>query len=178
MFCPKCSQQQTSDEARFCSRCGFQLGVVKALLSADEMAATGEAARLDPVQRIKDKTIGAFQMFLSALLMAALTVDMPRSSSFRIIMLTIAWLLLTLLLNIRPLVRYFFPRRAADASAPLTSSDTETDALLTRVDTSFAALPSATSIPIAKLAGRRGDTTEVVEPPSVTERTTNLLNRQ
>ena len=35
MFCPKCSQEQISDETRFCSRGGFQLNVVKALLAEE-----------------------------------------------------------------------------------------------------------------------------------------------
>lgn len=38
MFCPQCGQQQLSDAARFCSRCGFQLAAVSGLL------ATGGAA--------------------------------------------------------------------------------------------------------------------------------------
>ena len=35
MFCPKCSQSQTSDEMRYCSRCGFPLATVGLLLSND-----------------------------------------------------------------------------------------------------------------------------------------------
>lgn len=35
MYCPRCSQQQVTDDASFCSRCGFQLGVVKELLVTD-----------------------------------------------------------------------------------------------------------------------------------------------
>jgi hypothetical protein len=33
MFCPQCGQQQVSEETRFCSRCGFQLGLVSQLLA-------------------------------------------------------------------------------------------------------------------------------------------------
>lgn len=33
MFCPRCSQQQISEETRFCSRCGFPLGLVSEILS-------------------------------------------------------------------------------------------------------------------------------------------------
>jgi hypothetical protein len=33
MFCPQCGQQQVSVETRFCSRCGFQLGLVSQLLA-------------------------------------------------------------------------------------------------------------------------------------------------
>jgi len=32
MHCPRCGQQQISDQAKFCSRCGFQLGIVSELL--------------------------------------------------------------------------------------------------------------------------------------------------
>jgi hypothetical protein len=32
MHCPRCGQQQISDQTKFCSRCGFQLGIVGELL--------------------------------------------------------------------------------------------------------------------------------------------------
>ena len=32
MHCPRCGQQQVSEETKFCSRCGFQLGIVSELL--------------------------------------------------------------------------------------------------------------------------------------------------
>lgn len=33
MHCPRCGQQQISEETKFCSRCGFQLGLVAELLA-------------------------------------------------------------------------------------------------------------------------------------------------
>ncbi|HQU85655.1 MAG TPA: hypothetical protein PKY59_21145 [Pyrinomonadaceae bacterium] len=33
MHCPNCGQQQVSNEIRFCSRCGFQLGLVAEILA-------------------------------------------------------------------------------------------------------------------------------------------------
>lgn len=33
MHCPRCGQQQVSEETKFCSRCGFQLGLVSELLA-------------------------------------------------------------------------------------------------------------------------------------------------
>src|SRR5918911_536815 len=33
MFCPQCGQRQISNEARFCSACGFPLNVVTELLT-------------------------------------------------------------------------------------------------------------------------------------------------
>ena len=35
MYCPQCSQQQVSENVRFCSRCGFSLQIVTALLTND-----------------------------------------------------------------------------------------------------------------------------------------------
>ena len=35
MYCPKCNQQQASEEMRFCSRCGFPLSGVAQLLAND-----------------------------------------------------------------------------------------------------------------------------------------------
>jgi hypothetical protein len=33
MFCPNCGQQQVTDQMRFCSRCGFPLGLVSEVLA-------------------------------------------------------------------------------------------------------------------------------------------------
>ena len=33
MHCPRCGQQQVSNDTKFCSRCGFQLGLVAELLA-------------------------------------------------------------------------------------------------------------------------------------------------
>jgi len=33
MYCPKCSQQQISEETKFCSQCGFPLGLISEILA-------------------------------------------------------------------------------------------------------------------------------------------------
>lgn len=33
MYCPRCGQQQISNETKFCSRCGFQMGLVSELIA-------------------------------------------------------------------------------------------------------------------------------------------------
>src|SRR5687767_1113846 len=33
MHCPRCGQQQVSEEIKFCSRCGFPLGLVSEILA-------------------------------------------------------------------------------------------------------------------------------------------------
>jgi hypothetical protein len=45
MYCPQCSQQQISDELRFCSRCGFPLeGVAKLIAAGGALPALEEEA--------------------------------------------------------------------------------------------------------------------------------------
>ncbi len=175
MFCPKCSQQQISDETRFCSRCGFQLNVVKALLSDDNPSQNEEITKPDRSLNKRDMTIGAFFMFLLAFIAAAITVDLPPSHSARIILLSIAWLILSLLINIKPIIQYFL--RADD------SAQTTNDFSASKVFSKFTSrnkkfLPETQSIPVADLIMPSVNTAEMVMPPSVTERTTNLLNKE
>jgi hypothetical protein len=175
MFCPNCSQQQVSDETRFCSRCGFQLGVVKALLASDAPAAAGPARVPDPARRKKDLTLGAALMFLFALLVTAVTAAWPPGNSDRLVVLVVAWLVLTLLINLPPLLRYFF-----GGSAPAEARDRGAPDFTTRIGGAArgSSLPPARAVPASELAGQQFNTAEVVQPPSVTERTTNILGRE
>jgi hypothetical protein len=132
MFCPKCSQQQSSEEARFCSRCGLQLGVVKALLAADDSADDGArgGAAPDRSLRTRDVSVGAALMFFVALVLALIALDMPPSFNSRVYPLVVAWLVLMVLVNLGPLVRYFLgtgaPRHAKDAAATAPAPDLTT----------------------------------------------------
>ena len=176
MFCPKCSQEQTSDEIRFCSRCGFQLNVVKALL-ADENALQSEAiaAKPDRSLRKRDATIGAALMFFFAFVAAAITVDMPASHSARIVLLICAWLFLSLLINIKPLFQYFL---RAETAAPAAEDDFSVSKTVSKfASRNKKSLPAARSIPAADFIATGANTAEMVKPASVTERTTNLLDK-
>ena len=180
MFCPKCSQQQVSDEARFCSRCGFQLGIVKAALAADEsqvtspLVAPGTPAAVPArSRRQRDKTVGAFLMFLVALFVAATTGD-----EGPVVITILLWLLLTLFINLGPLWRYFFGK---DESAASSSASKSKPGLFRRASRQREqqALPPAQSVPVTNVGVRPPfNTAEVVRPPSVTEGTTNLLDKK
>ena len=92
MYCPKCSQQ-VSDETRFCSRCGFQLNVVKALLANEAIPAGAESRRVSRSFIKRDISIGATLMFVAALIAAIVVYDLPPAHSARIIFLVFAWFL-------------------------------------------------------------------------------------
>ena len=69
MYCPRCGHQPISDAIRFCSYCGFKLGVVKASLADDDegstMVSTIQVVPKPPRQR--DINIGVILMFAGAL---------------------------------------------------------------------------------------------------------------
>lgn len=188
MFCPKCSQQQVSEEARFCSRCGFQLGVIKAALAADESQVTSPLAPAPgsvpapnsapaPSKRQRDKTVGAFLMFLVALLVTAGTLDTPPDSEVRVLLLIFWWFVLTFLLNVRPLWRYFFGKEDSAASTP--APKRRRGIFRRGAQEQQQALPPARSVPVTNVGVRPPfNTAEVVRPPSVTEGTTNLLDKK
>ena len=74
MYCPRCGHQPVSDAIRFCSYCGFKLGVVKASLSDDdEFRAEPSTTAVPPaLQRQRDINIGVILMFFGALVAALL----------------------------------------------------------------------------------------------------------
>jgi len=169
MFCPKCSQEQASEEQRFCSRCGFQLNVVKALLANDAFPAGVEAKSVRRSFSKRDATIGATLMFLVALLIAIVTVGLPPAHTAPILLLFVAWPLLALLINIKPVLQYFLK---AD-NVKDTSSDASTFPSFAS-DIRSRALPSSQSVPADVYIPRAADTADMT-PHSVTEDTTNLL---
>jgi hypothetical protein len=186
MFCPRCGQPQPNEATRFCPRCGCEVGALKAFVegSAPAPGASAAAARppnaADAVRSKRDVTKGALWMFVFAFVVAALTVEFPPAHSGRIFFLTIAWLLLTLLINIGPLVRYFFGGEAAPSSVA-----EEKPPALDRVRRLFgrerprASLPASRGEPVGIPVARPADTGEIIEAPaSVSEHTTNLLDRQ
>lgn len=172
MFCPKCSQEQISDETRFCSRCGFQLNVVKALLTEENSAQSAAAAKPDRSLRKRDATIGVLLMFVFAFIIAVITSDMPSSHNGRFILLIGAWFVLSLLINIKPLIGYFL---RADAAAPATDDFSVSKTVLKFASRKKKSLPEAHSIPASDFVVSNVNTAEMAAPPSVTERTTNLL---
>ena len=67
MFCPKCSERQTSSETQFCSKCGFPTGGVKQLLQNGGQVADDKAVST----RKKGIRQGAKLILLSLILFPA-----------------------------------------------------------------------------------------------------------
>src|SRR6185369_14074227 len=69
MFCPRCSQQQSSTEVRFCSRCGFQLSVLTELLSNNGVLAEQDTRRISINPTRKRSRVGGKAIFSSIVLL-------------------------------------------------------------------------------------------------------------
>lgn len=70
MYCPRCGHQSIADSLRFCSYCGFKLGVVKASL-ADEDETSADTFTIQVINkelRQRDINIGVILMFAGSML--------------------------------------------------------------------------------------------------------------
>lgn len=176
MFCPKCSQQQISDNVRFCSRCGFQLNVFKTFVADDEVSRLNlsEPVAHNRSRRKKDMMTGALLMGIFALHTAWTTEDLSLEGKFTGVI--IKCFLLCVLINLLPLLCDLLYAGAAQRNS---SSNGIFSGFVTKFKTENqnSVLPPAYARPAADYFTGRITTAELVPPPSVTEDTTNLLRR-
>ena len=167
MFCPRCSQQQTSDDVRFCPGCGFQLNFVAELLSSNGALVTRKARTPGKVSLLRRKGVrlGAKLIFLSVFLLPLAIVlsvrfdsPIPFVAPFIIFLMGLAQVLYTLLFG-------------GHDRSELTDSQHAGLSAERRFN-----LPAAQTTPIPIGNSKRVNTAEMVRPPSVTEHTTQLLN--
>jgi hypothetical protein len=168
MYCPKCSQIQTEDGLRFCSRCGFQLGVVKELLAERDSAPVVTAGSQAPKffsRRKQDLLFGATVMSLAATIVVQLSWVAPKAALvFPLWMIWLGFSLFVLSFDVLVRVaRRFF-------------SDDDHVSGLRSLSTSE--LPPVQNLPVTALGFDRVNTGEILQPLSVTDHTTNLLNKK
>jgi hypothetical protein len=173
MHCPQCGQQQISGEVRFCKSCGFPLDGVRELLASGGISSTIEKESHKPCQSPRRKGVrqGVMLLFIMMVLMP-LTMLFGRQAYFLPPMFLMAGLM-------RILYAVIFQEGAPRKKQP--QFNTLPDVALSTLDqldtpTRGTALPPAQSVPVTAFNARRVDTREMVNPPSVTEHTTKLLN--
>ncbi|HYY57379.1 MAG TPA: zinc ribbon domain-containing protein [Pyrinomonadaceae bacterium] len=179
MYCPRCSQQQVSDDVRFCSRCGFKLGAVADLLLTDGAPTKGKGGGSTSVI----PTLIALTMLFFALLAVAASLAYvgPESGHMRTYSIFFAVISLIFLLSTSPwrAFRKLFSEdtqyAAADnpASQPAPGPPKQAAA-----GARAEALPPAQTLPITGFSPQRVQTAEMVQPPSITEHTTKLLGEE
>jgi hypothetical protein len=149
MFCSKCGQEQAAESVRFCSRCGLKLNTLEEAL----------ATRLIKMALYLVLTICAIIGW------GSMTAG-PAYMQIRVIITLIAAMTFYLL----------FSRDLKHIFNQLFSQNNEQTKQVTPVSQEFA-LPPAQSISVPTLGANRVNTAEMVQPPSVTEQTTILLDK-
>jgi hypothetical protein len=176
MYCPKCGQQQISDEMRFCSRCGLPLSGLAEWIAGGALPAkrTGEITTTAPLtRRRKGIRRAAKLMFFSGVLIPV----------FLVISLVIdegAPMIFPFMLFFVALVMMLYARLFSDntnlANDPsLSNAAAQTSALPS--SSTRTSLPPAANMPLPT-AGRHEVRTNELARPSVTENTTRLLDNE
>ena len=177
MYCPRCGQQQATDEMRFCSRCGFPMEGAMILL-----AHGGSLPAYQPPQgektmspRRRGVKQGALLMLIGALLVPVLGV-MAGFAPGRLDNVFGFFAALTAIICFLggPLRMLFAAIFEEGAPAPhfVAPSSYPTQIRPARVS----ALPAPAANP-PTASWRRPETAEILQPPSVTDHTTRLLDK-
>ena len=178
MYCPQCGQQQVSDVTRYCSRCGFLLDGVTAVLASGGAVPTRYVQpgykQLSP--RSKGVRQGALMM-LSTLLIVPLMAII----GYGIIGLPAEFVGVTAVLCfVGGLLRILYALLMEDSVAPinleLMAGQTQPAVPQFARPVQNSALPPA-SVNATPGWRPRTNTAEIYQPPSVTENTTRLLDK-
>lgn len=169
MFCPKCGQQ-SSDEVRFCPRCGLQLAGLPAYVAGNEYApARPDAARdAELTAKRRGTRRAAKLMFFSVILFPiffglCFLVDGPGP------------LFVPFTLFLAGLVMLVYARLFGDELIPLQHRGPSRRDLPAGSDRPALGAPQFNPAPLFNQP--RANTAEIYQPPSVTENTTKLLDK-
>ncbi len=167
MFCPKCSQEQISDNIRYCSRCGFPLNIVVELLAHDGTLAREMKDKQQ--QWLSRRQRGAHQG--KVLMLTSLAVTLI-SALFSIFLKPELFIPLTgIILLLCGVLRIFFAY-VLERDERMQKPGAE-PAQLSAADRDY--LSPAMSVSATGFGKRDVNTAELVAPPSVIEHTTKLL---
>ncbi|HEX8557374.1 MAG TPA: zinc ribbon domain-containing protein [Pyrinomonadaceae bacterium] len=168
MFCPKCGQQ-SSDEVRFCPRCGLQLAGLGAYVAANDAA----HARPDPA-RAAEMTARRRVTRRGAKLMVFSVVLFPVFFGLCILVDGPVPLLFPLASFLTGLVMIVYARLFVEEAPPARGRQGRGD-LGPAADAH--ALGAPQFVPAPLFDRQRADTAEMLHPPSVTDNTTKLLEK-
>jgi hypothetical protein len=184
MFCPNCGQQQVSESTKFCSRCGIAINGL-----AEWLADGGAAAARAAVMRNLNSTYGV--PVHKEAVPPALASRRPKGIKRGVQIMFLAGVLAPIFFGLSIIVDNPGP-----LLAPLTifltglslllyshlfaeeSSGTSQQSQPARLGTPLtgSALPPASNLGFNNVDGQQVRTKELVQPPSITEHTTRLLD--
>ena len=169
MYCPRCGQQQISDEMRFCSRCGLPMsGLAEWIGSGGAPAARGAETRALRSPRKKRRRRGSKLMFFSLVLFPVFLVISLRADEGAPMFVPFFLLFVSLTMMV-------YSRLFGEETSPIKDPAQQSNL---GGKSAAGALPPQSSIPVHGSAGRPVRTAELAQPPSVTENTTRLLDQE
>ena len=180
MFCPVCSQEQVSEETRFCSRCGFLLTGISQVIAQGGVlphaSSPENPAAVSPRKRgVKQ---GALLLFLSFILVPLLAIITIAARAEPVVVAAAA-----ILFGGGGLLRIIYAL-LFEAGQPVQSDKSKLPEVLQNIlpqKKKTPALSPAQSIPVSDYvppaAGNWRQTNDLAAPPSVTEPTTKLLQK-
>lgn len=168
MYCPRCGQQQVTEEMKFCSRCGLPIAGLSSWVASGGGLSLREAASLAlSSPRPKGITRGAKLMFLSAVLL-------PFCFGLGLLVGEPTPLLLPFTIFIAGLSLLLYTRFFGEEPRVLKGYEAQQSRMGTTFGTT--ALPAASNHPTNGVSAQKVRTSELAEPNSVTEHTTRLLD--
>jgi len=170
MFCPRCGQQQVSDEMRFCSRCGLPIGGLMEWLGraggpAAPVQDTQSSLSSLPSPRKKGIRRAGKVMFASAVLFVIFLIIAIAGDEGGVLVIPFFVFFVSLVMMLY--ARLFsspVPKIKAQYTPPGLGPMSN-------------ALPPHTHVPMQDIPQHRGQTNELAQPASVTEHTTRLLDQ-
>lgn len=179
MFCPQCGQQQASGVVRFCSRCGFPLDGVIQLLGTGGMVPVYRASDEQPAPmspRRKGVKQGGMLFLSGAVIVPILALFASFShAAFPQILAALAAIICFIGGPLRMLFAALFeegaPRKVLTYGPPPMTAPQQFGPPRQNV-----ALPPPPAR--SPSSWRRPNTAELTNPPSVTEGTTRLLDKE
>ncbi len=174
MYCPQCGQLQVSDSVRFCSRCGFLLEGASIILASGGVIPARFVKSADQPLSPRSKGVrqGAMLMLSTALvvpILAILTINFLEPLAHIIIPLAAVFCF------VGGLLRMLYALLLENAVARPEYDQGEYSPQLSHAQTN-PALPPASRPTTSNW--KRPQTAEIYTPPSITENTTRLLDKE
>jgi zinc-ribbon domain len=171
MYCPRCGQQQVSDEMKFCSRCGLPISGLTEWLAGGGVPARREKETQASLRSPRRKGIrrGAKLMFLSGVLF-------PVFLGLSLIIEEPGPMILPVTLFFVAVVIMLYSRLFGEDIPPVKNHAAQTSALGGMPEANL--LPPPSNIGMYGVGGQQVRTGELAQRPSVTEHTTKLLDQE
>ena len=168
MHCPQCGLQQASREVRYCRGCGLSLSEMKDLLVKDNDA--------QPLKIQSPQLSSAFNQGLMLLLISLVLAVVTALLHDLNLMPKVYGKIVAAVFLLAGLVRMFSPYFLGKGTSSKEQGVLSEPEIRLETSSLPHRLTASRSIPASDLLPRQRDTSEMAQPPSVTERTTKLLD--